>query len=170
MKKHAVCVAMLVLFATGCGTVGDQVLQDFGIQERPEGYVSGSDNVRQNMQVVGNTEMRRLNLAERRGEIKFETSDLDGTGVFYKEAKKYTKFAVLDAQPASRTSQGKAGGFVGYIQYRYEYMEGPRKSNRVEAESSSATIPSGRQGADTFRYRFNSGGVWNGSKGELTKK
>ncbi len=170
MRKYVLYMLGTVLLATGCGTMGDTVLQDFGIKERPEGYTSGSDSVMKNMQSVGKTELRRLNLAERRGEIKYETSDLDGTGVYYKDRKVYTNFTVLDAQPASRTAQGKTGGFVGYIQYRYEHMEGPRKSNRVEADATVANIPSGKQGTETYRYRFNTGGVWSGSKGELTKK
>ena len=118
MRKHLLFLLGGVLFTAGCGSVGNTVMQDFGLQERPEGYVSGADNVVKNMQTVGNTEMRRLNLSQRRGEVKFETSELDGTGVYYKVVKVYNRFTPLDAQPASRTSQGQSSGFVGYIQYR----------------------------------------------------
>ena len=49
MKYMPLLLSVLVLLAVaGCessGNVGQKVLSDFGLAERPEGYVSGSDKV-----------------------------------------------------------------------------------------------------------------------------
>ena len=166
MKYCMLILIPLSFTFSGCGSVGNTVLQDFGLQERPEGYESGSDQVMKNMTAVGKTEMKRLNLEGRRGEIKFEESELDGSGVYYKEVKIYENFYPLEANPGSRNSQSKSAGYIGYMEFAYEYYQSPRKKNRVEAEAAATTIPSRNRGRDAFRYRFNSGGVWNGGKGE----
>ena len=70
----------LCLLAAGCATdsqtgVIDKVLGDFGLKERPEGYVSGSDRVFASLGDVARAELKRFNRENRHGEIKF-----DGTG------------------------------------------------------------------------------------------
>ena len=45
----------------GCGSTGSKVLQDFGVQERPEDYVSGADRVMTKLPDVAKVEIDRLN-------------------------------------------------------------------------------------------------------------
>ncbi len=77
----SVPVAVL-LFLTGCqspGTVTQKVLADFGIGEHPEGYVSGSDKVYEQLRTGAETEMKRLNAAARQGEVEFQQEGLRGS-------------------------------------------------------------------------------------------
>lgn len=157
-----VCAAVFA----GCGgNVGQTVMQDFGLQERPDDYVSGTDRVMQSMQVVGETELKRLNTENRRGELVYDDSE-NLQGRFYKKVKVYTRAYPLEASPEARRSNRKNSGYVGIIEYSYQIYEGRREPNRTEAEAADAEIPTGITGRDRFRYRFTSSGNWTGNKGE----
>lgn len=166
--ERLACVAIACICAAGCGGATGKVLQDFGIRERPEGYESGADRVMARMNDVGKSEMKRLNLRERRGEVRYDDRDAL-RGQYYKAVKVYERFYPLDANASGRTSTSRVRGFVGYIEYSYSYYEGPRKISRTEAAAQVADIPTGEGGRETYRYRFNSGGAWNGAKGELIR-
>lgn len=157
----SVCVA-------GCAGVGSKVLQDFGIQDRPEGYESGADRVMAKMGDVGKAELNRLNLEQRRGDLRYDDTD-ELHGKYYKVIRKYDRYYPLDANATGRTSATGKRGFVGYIEYSYSSYEGPRKNTRVEAAAQIADIPTGDNGRETYRYRFSTGGVWNGAKGQLVR-
>lgn len=167
MKKLA-CVFVACVCVSGCGGTADKVLQDFGIKDRPEGYVSGSDRVMERLNDVGKSELKRLNLKDRRGEVRYDDTD-PLYGKYYRVVKVYERFYPLDANASGRTSGKRERGFVGYIEYSYSYHESPRKNSRAEAAAQLADIPTGEGGRETYRYRFNSGGMWNGGKGELVR-
>lgn len=151
----------------GVGVV-EKVKYDFGIGEKPEGYESLSDRVMTRLDAVGKSEMKRMNVAGRYGEIKFEEeSGLQGK--YFKQVKQYESYHPIEAVPISRGSQGERG-FVGYIQYTYRIMQGERKSTRTEAEAQSATIPTNIVERETYRYTFGPGGTWDGRPGELTTR
>jgi len=155
----------LCVCAAGCGSTGEKVLQDFGIKDRPEDYQSGADKVMAKLPDVAKTEMDRMNMATRRGEILYDKSDRLN-GAYYKRTKIYESSHPLDANPAAKSSRNAPLAFVGYIEYSFQYYESPRKQTRVEAESEVANIPSGERGNETYRYRFDAGGNWTGGKGE----
>lgn len=167
MKTFIYCVLLCVV-GVGCGSVGDKVMQDFGIKDRPEGYVSGADRVMERLNDVGKTEMNRLNMQNRAGRVEFDDTD-ELHGKYYKVQKRYERYYPLDANPSGRTSANRERGFVGYVEYTYQYYEGPRKSSRVEAAAAIADIPTHDDGRETYRYRFNSAGAWNGTRGELVR-
>lgn len=165
-------IAIMVLsFLAGCQTpeegVVNKVLADFGLRERPEGYVSGSDSVEARLDGVGNAELKRLNFASRQGEVKFEQDGI--RGLYYKEVKVYEDFAPLDAQPVNKTSMGERG-YAGYIQFTYRLHQSERKSNKAEALAATADIPVGEPQHEVYRYTFGPAGAWNGAEGELTKR
>ena len=163
MRKLSILI--LCLAVSGCGGgVGSTVLQDFGIQDRPDDYVSGSEMVMKNMQTVGATELKRLNTEGRYGELVFDDSEAL-RGRYYKKVKKYIRAYPIEAKPVGRTANRQGSGFNGLIEYAYEIYEGPRFSNRTEANASDAEIPTGTRGRDTFRYRFSAAGNWDGNKG-----
>jgi len=169
LKKSLMGVAVLLSACmAGCAGAGSKVLQDFGIKDRPEGYESGADRVMARLDDVGKSELNRLNLSQRRGELRYDDTD-ELHGKYYKVAKKYERFYPVDANPTGRTSATGNRGFVGYVEYSYSYFEGPRKNTRVEAAAQIADIPTGDRGRETYRYRFNTAGVWNGAKGELVR-
>ena len=166
-------IALLVLLIGGCqrgpGEVTNKVLQDFGLQKRPEGYVSGSDRVYEKLPTVGEAEIRRMNAEGRQGEIKYQEEGL--RGLYYKEVKVYERCYPLDAQASSGGSQREDGpSYVGYIEYSYRYFQSARKGTRAEAEAESASIPTDVTGRETYRYDFNSGGNWDGSAGEKSRR
>jgi hypothetical protein len=149
----------------GGGSVTEKVLADFGLGERPEGYVSGSDRVYEQMQSVGTAEMKRMNTAGRHGEVKFEEEGRRGQ--YYKEVKVYESFVPIDA--GGTTGGGtRDRGYSGTIEYRYRILQGPRKATQAEAAAESATTPSDEEGREAYRYNFSSGGVWDGAQGERT--
>jgi hypothetical protein len=152
--------------AAGCGSTGEKVLQDFGIKDRPEDYQSGADKVMGNLDNVGKVEMDRMNTASRRGQILYDKGDGLTTGAYYKRTKVYENYHPLDAAASSKTNRNDPLSFVGYIEYNFRYYESPRKPTRVEAEAQNADIPSGNEGSETYRYRFDAGGNWTGGKGE----
>jgi hypothetical protein len=161
----------LVLSFAGCQgqggqTVVETVMSDFGLKEKPEGYVSGSDKVVERLNEIGEVEMKRMNQAERLGEVQVEEDGLQVN--YYKLVKEYVSYYPVEASATSRASD-RDRGFVGYIEYRYRMLQGPRKATRTEAQAESATIPSGDEGSETYRYRFNSGGTWDGAKGERAR-
>lgn len=170
MKRLActIVVSTLLLGCAGGDGGGSKVLQDFGLQDRPEGYVSGSERVRERLNDVGKTELSRLNRADRNGEILYDDAQAL-RGKYYKRVKVYKRYYPVDANAVGRTSFNDERGFVGYVEYTFEYYESPRKNSRAEAIAELADIPSGEGGRGTYRYRFNSSGVWNGAKGELVR-
>ena len=174
-----VCVYAIVAglsgLMTSCGGgsgdgVVDTVLQDFGIRDRPDGYVSGSDKVFDRLGDMGKSELARLNSGGRLGDILYAEDNASATGRFFKEVKVYEKFYPLEAQSASRNSSGKRGGYVGYIEFSYRVYKSSRANNRTEAAAKIASIPTDERGRETYRYRFGRGGTWNGAKGELVKR
>lgn len=171
MNKH-VGLMLLCLTLAGCasspGEVTGKVLQDFGLRARPEGYVSGTDRVFERLNNIGKSEMKRLNMQGRHGKVMFE-GEGSLRGKYYKEVKIYENYYPLDARPASRTATGDRG-YIGFIEYAYRMHQSARKSNRTEAAAERATIPVDERGRETYRYKFNSGGYWNGGDGERTKK
>ncbi len=165
-------LALLAAAGAGCartpGEIAEKVAYDFGIGERPEGYVSGSDRVMENLTQVAEVEMKRMNMAQRHGEVEFQ--DEGGLrGSYYKEVKTYESFYPLDARAVSKSVDGDRG-FIGYIEYTYRIYQSERKANRTEAAAESASIATPETGRDTFRYRFSSGGNWDGRPGELTRQ
>lgn len=165
MKKLA--LAVMILGLAGCqrspGEITTKVLQDFGLKARPEGYVSTSDKVFQKLGEVGDTELQRLNAEGRHGEVKYQEKGAGGQ--YYKEVKVYEKAAPLDARSITGT-QSSGPAYVGYIEYSYQLMQSERKPTRIEAEAESATVPTGVNGRETYRYNFNGAGIWDGVKGE----
>lgn len=170
MKKFAMVIAALCI--AGCAGqdgqgVVETVMSDFGLAEKPEGYVSGADKVYAGLNAVGEQEMKRMNQAERLGEVKVEEEGL--TVNYYKEVKEYVSYYPLDAQAANKAAD-RDRGFVAYLEYRYRILQGPRKATRTEAQAESATIDAGKEGRETYRYRFNGGGTWDGARGELSQE
>lgn len=167
MKKLFVLALCLGLAACQSGVV-EKVRYDFGIGERPEGYVATSDRVMERLRQVGDSEMRRLNREGRHGEVLFQ--DEGGLrGKYYKQVKVYESATALEA---SAVSQGAAGerGYVGYVEYTYRVMQGARRNTRAEAAAEPASIDTQDTGRETYRYRFTGGGYWDGAAGELTRR
>jgi hypothetical protein len=162
-------MVILCLAAAGCGSTGDKVLQDFGIKDRPEDYVSGADRVMVTMQEVGKVEMDRLNAAQRRGEVQYDNSD-PLHGRYFRRVRVYESYHPLDANAATRTSQNQPVSFIGYMEYAFQVYESERVETRTEAATLAADIPTGRRGRETYRYKFDSAGTWNGARGESFKE
>lgn len=171
MKTYLVLAAVVLLFAgAACqrtpGEVAGKVLSDFGIKERPEGYEAPSDKVFTRLNAVADSEKQRMNHDGRDGEILFEQDGLRGS--FYKQVKEYVDAHPLDARADTAGTQ-RESGYTGYIEYSYRVLQGRRKPTRAEAAAESADIPTGDTGRETYRYHFNSGGAWDGRKGERAK-
>ncbi|NLV45316.1 MAG: hypothetical protein GXY07_12560 [Candidatus Hydrogenedentes bacterium] len=172
MKHLIFCgVTIACLFMAGCQTdsgvsVTDKVLADFGLREHPEGYVTGSDRVFQELDKVGATEMKRLNGLERHGEVKFD--DQGRRGQYYKEVKVYESYLPMDVSgtPGGGT---RDRGYSGIIQYKYRILRGEARPTKAEAAAQSATIPYGDEGRENYRYSFSTSGVWDGATGESTR-
>ena len=167
-RSRWVFVAALGALVVGCAGSGSKVMQDFGLQERPDDYVSGSDRVMATLPEVAKTELTRLNAASRTGEVLYEKMDAL-TGAYYKKARVYEEFRPLDANYTNRTNANETDSYVGYIEYTYQIHESPRRPSRIEAMAENASIPTGVRGSETFRYRFSMSGSWNGAKGEPVK-
>ena len=167
MKMRAFLLLIAAVSVAGCqtegGSVTEKVLADFGLREQPEGYVSGSDKVFQELDTVGKTEMKRLNTQGRNGEIKFQEDGLRGS--YFKEVRVYEDFMPLDAKAAGHLVD-QDRGYVGTIEYRYRVYRGASKPTRAEAAAVTADTPTDAEGRETLRYTFTSGGTWNGAKGE----
>lgn len=171
LKSMLCCLLGGMLLLAGCqrgpGEVMDKVLTDFGVRERPEGYQSESDKVYERLNEVGKVEMKRLNLEQRQGEVKFQEDGLRGQ--YYKEVKVYENFYPLDAQSNARSTDGNQA-FSGYIEFAYRIFQSPKKTSRAEAMAETASIPTDTQGRESYRYGFGPGGVWDGAKGERVRK
>ena len=159
--------AMVCALLCSCEGTMDKVLADFGLKERPEGYVSGTDKVMQNLNAVGDTELKRMNVAEQQGAVKFQKESAV-RGKYYKEIKKYESYVPTDAQAINRASLSESG-YVGYLDFTYRMYQSERKNTSAEAAAQSATIPTEVTGRETYRYTFSSSGEWNGSKGERSR-
>ena len=166
-KLYFVHVLLLCILLPACnsssGSVTDKVLQDFGIRDRPEGYVSGGDRVLERMDSVGQRELKRMNMESRLGEVIFEEQG-DLRGKYYKEVKVYERYYAVDAEAAGR-ARTRDRGYVGQIEYSYRVYQSARKSTRAEAAALTAGIPTSKRGTETYRYRFSLSGVWNGADG-----
>jgi hypothetical protein len=169
VKRMLSLVLLLGLSAcqTPEGGVANKVLSDFGLKERPEGYVSASDAVFERLDTVGKTELKRMNLQHRHGEVKTETEGLRTK--FYKEVKVYEKYYPLDARATPGTT-GASRGFTGSVDYSYKMFQSERFNTRVEAEAASANTPTEQAGRETYSYKFGPTGAWDGDKGELTRR
>jgi hypothetical protein len=164
--------SILTLVAVGCATddnvsVAEKLKYDFGIGEKPEGYVTATDNVLDRLDDVGKTEMKRMNSGSRHGEINFQEND-ELKGMFYKETRRYESYLVLDARSVSRTSQ-KGRGYVGFVEYTYQVYQGERRSTRAEAAAQPASIRTDERGRETLRYNFGPSGAWDGASGETAR-
>ncbi len=173
--RHIVVVSMLCVLCgslVGCQSSPDgvmnTVLVDFGLREKPEGYVSGSDKIYESLNEVGATEMKRMNLENQHGAVKFQQEG-DYRGKYYKEVKVYESFYPIDVRPVSRSST-EEGGYNGYLQYTYRVYQSARKDSRTDAEAETADIATDETGDEVYRYSFSTGGAWNGSKGQKSKK
>ena len=88
MIRYSVVAVVCAIVLAGCssGGVGQKVLYDFGIGEAPEGYVSTTDKIMENLPQVGAVEMQRLNAENRQGEIQFLEKG-EYRGKYYKTMK-----------------------------------------------------------------------------------
>lgn len=162
---------LIITLLAGCAGAGNTVLEDFGIRDRPDEYVSGEDRVFERLQNIGKAELVRLNKDARKGEVKFE----DGGplhGKYYKEVKVYQNFFPIEAQSTTKggTGPNRQRGYAGYIDYAYRIYQSPRKNSRPEAAALNADIPTSQRGRETYRYRFNASGTWLGGKPEFVKR
>lgn len=172
MKKLLLLVAMSALLYACQRTPGEvmnKVMIDFGVKQKPEGYVTGSDKVFEQLNTVGATEIKRLNLAEKQGKIKFQQEG-ELRGKYYKEVKVYESYYPVDAQAVSRSATEGDRGYYGYIDYAYRMYQSERKSTNAEAAAETAEIPTETTGRETYRYNFNGGGQWDGGKGDKSKR
>ncbi len=164
-----VVIACLALLSCqhGPSEVADKVLSDFGLREAPEGYVSGSDKVFEQLDVVGAAELKRLNMEQRHGEIKFEGEGRRGQ--YYKEAKVYESYHPFDVKAATGGGS-RDRGYTGVIEYRYRVFQSARKNTSAEAAAESASTPTDEEGREAYRYSFSMGGVWDGARGERARR
>lgn len=161
----------ILLLAPACttpeGGVANKVLSDLGLKERPEGYVSRADTIRQGLGDIGNVEIKRLNREAQNGKLELEEAGF--TVRYYRAVKVYEQYYPMDVRAISRSSRGTQG-FNATIEYRYRMYESTRKESRAEALTALANIPTETQGRETFRYRFSQGGTWDGAKGNKTRR
>lgn len=171
MIRYIGLAVVCAVGVAGCGGgVGQKVMYDFGIGEQPEGYVSTTDKIMENLPEVGAVEMQRLNAEARHGQIEFQ-EDGEFRGKYYKTAKVYERAVPLDASAAPRTaSERDTRVFYGYIDYTYRIYQGPRRDSRAEAEADRANIATSETGRETYRYRFGLSGEWTGARGELARE
>ena len=172
MLRNMLTVFLVGVLLAACQStpdeVVDKVLQDFGLRERPEGYVSGADRVLERLSNVGAAEMKRMNLDGQHGDVKFYQEN-EFRGKYYKEVKVYESFFPTDAKPISRSVDANRG-YHGYIQYEYRIFQSPRKDSRTEAAAETASIPTDETGRETYRYTFSGNGEWNGGKGQRARR
>ena len=173
MRRTVTILAVLALAAglaacrRGPGEVTHKVLQDFGLEKRPDDYVPASDKIFGALGDVGKVELKRLNQLHREGEIKYQEDGLQGR--YYKEQKVYEAFYPLDVKSVAKTGRGDRG-YNGYIEYAYRIHQSPRKPTRTEALMESASIPTMDEGREIYRYHFTVGGTWDGSKGQKARR
>lgn len=169
MRTLAVVVAcgLACSCASSPGQVVQKIKYDFGLGEKPEGYVSPSDQVMDRLDAVAKTEIKRMNIEGRHGTVKFQDAG-DLHGYYYKEVKVYEGYNPLDVQGARSGADER--GYVGYVSYDYRMFQSERKVTRAEAAAAPAEIATDLNGREVYRYRFGTGGTWDGGKGELTKR
>lgn len=161
-----ICICSFISCQTGPEGVVDKVLIDFGLKEKPEGYQTESDKVFQRLGEIGATELQRLNMENRHGEIKFEQKGVRGE--YYKEVKVYDQYFPIDAKPVSHS--GESGqSYTGTIQYSYRVFRSAPKSTRLEAQEAPADVFTGIEGKETYRYSLGPGGVWDGQRGQKVR-
>ncbi len=170
MNKWLCLVCLIGLLSlAGCqsegGGVTQKVLADFGIGEHPEGYVSGSDKVYQQLDTVGQTEMKRMNSEGREGKILFEQDGLKGR--YFKETKVYESARPVDVKSSTGSTDR---GFVGFIEYECRMYHGEAKPTRAEAAAQTADISTDKTVRETMRYNFSVSGTWDGGKGERSSQ
>jgi len=117
---------------------------------------------------VGEAELKRMNMAGRQGEVKFQ-GEGNLKGQYYREVKNYEGFSPLEATGSGQASGGDRG-YAGYIQFRYRVYQSERKPNRTEAAAAPATIRTDVTGSETFRFTFSSLGTWDGQPGTRAEK
>lgn len=168
MKKAVLLAACVAVGLCACQSrVAKKVAYDFGFGEKPEGYVTPSEKIQEKLDGVARSEMKRMNTAARKGEVKYqEQGNLEGK--YYKESKVYEAYNTLDVRPMSRGAQSEQS-YAGFIAYTYRIYQSERKASRAEAAAASADISTPETGQETYRYKFGAGGNWDGRKGELTK-
>lgn len=164
MYRLLFCSVALLGFSA-CSGVGDKVMQDFGLQERPADYEAGTDRASDELERVGKTEMARLNNDAREGEVVLR-SENEAVGTYFRERKIYESYKVLDSfATTGRRGTGSDRGFSGYIEYTYEVYESLPAENRLLAERAPTTVSTGRRNTTVLRYEMNAAGRWNGSPG-----
>ena len=165
----AACAALFVVSCQSDGPgVVEKVKYDFGIGEKPEGYESLTDKVMTRLDAVAKTEMKRMNVAGRYGEVQFDGGQ-GLQGKYFKQVKEYESYQTLDVSPISHGSQGERG-FVGFVQYLYRIKQSGKFATRTEAEAAPANIGTDVTGRETYRYTFGPGGTWDGAAGEKTSR
>lgn len=172
LTAPAAATAIALLALAGCssppGGVGNKVLTDFGIRQKAEGTVTGTDVVYQKLPEVGRAELDRLNAIERRGTIKFKQDGLHG--VYVKRIKRYENAYPVDAVPVSTNSQSTGlTGYNAYVEYSYRIFESAPKPTSTEAQAADADVPTEEQGREQYRYTFTPSGSWDGGKGQRTR-
>jgi hypothetical protein len=171
-RVMVILAAGVILSACSSGREGgvlNNVMTDFGLKAKPEGYESESDKVMQRLNNVGPAELKRLNMAEQKGQVKFQKIG-ELKGKYYKEVKVYESFFPTDAQTVTRAGAPDSDrGFNGYIAYSYRLYQSMRKDSSSEAEGETASIATDITGRETYRYGFGPSGEWTGGKGEKVK-
>lgn len=167
------CVGLaLALGLAACqrtpGEVADKVLMDFGIKKPPEGYTPESQKVFERLSAVAETEMKRLNKEYSRGEVKFQ-EEKGLRGRYYREVRVYTQFYPLDVR-SMRIAAEQDTGYTGFIEYEYQVYRSDLKTNRTEAAAAAADLLTDETGRETYRYKFSSGGIWDGNEGRRTRQ
>ena len=170
--KKGLLISLVCLGLASCqtpeGGVMNKVLTDFGIRQAPEGQVSESDKIFQNLGAVGPTEMKRMNTEMQKGQVKFQ-QESELKGKYYKEVKVYQSFYPVEVKSVSRAGENESG-FDAYIEYAYCMYQSMRRATAVEAEAEAADIATSTTGRDRYRYHFRAGGEWDGAKGEKVKR
>ena len=128
-RVMVILAAGIVLSACSSGREGgviNNVMTDFGLKAKPEGYESESDKVMQRLNNVGPAELKRLNMAEQKGQVKFQKIG-ELKGKYYKEVKVFESFYPTDAQTVTRAGSPESDrGFTGYIVYSYRIYQSMR--------------------------------------------
>lgn len=165
---YVMCIPLLLVACQSSpGSVAQKVMADFGIGEHPEGYVSGSDRIYEQLESVAKTEMKRMNATGRHGEIKYDGEGLRGR--YYKEVKTYESYYPLDVKAVTGGSS-RDRGYIGLIEYRYRVFRGPEHPTRAAASAESASTATEVEGREIYRYSFTMNGVWDGAPGERARR
>ncbi len=169
MKKLLILIVCLGLAACQRtpGEVANKVLTDFGLRKPPPGYVPESEKIFKQLDPVGASELKRLNLAQGQGTVKFQNEGL--RGMYYKEKKVYESYYPLEASAIGKSSDAVPRGYYGYIEFAYRLYQSGRVPTRTEALAKEADIPTDITGREVYRYTLGTGGTWDGAKGQKAK-